>query len=657
MKKTTVISLFFMMSISAICQYIPDVNSMQSDWKKSLQKQLSTAKTDTVFVMALSGMASYYKFNNTDSALYYGYKALNLAQKINFPEGEANALFELGIAYANLGNFTKAVQLVLKSEKLADKNNLKYIKAECLFSMGNLYYQIKDYRKALYYQKKSNALFNLLDVFQSKQYYVVTLSSIGLTYKDSDILDSAFYYYHLAEDMIKDSVKANWVNNFVFLNLGNIYQQTGNKKIANSYFHRSISNAWSNHFLFEPLIALAETHYQNNDLDSCKHYAEISLNIARSSKFYPDIIRASNLCAKIYAKSDWKKAYEFANQAVEYQDSLNSVSNIASLETAIEYDEQERLFELESAKSEFRSRIRMNIFLGSSFTLIVIAIFLFIIYRRKQKAKQNIENAYNQLKSTQAQLIQSEKMASLGELTAGIAHEIQNPLNFVNNFSDLNKELIDELKEELIVGNRHSAEELANDIRENEEKINHHGKRADAIVKGMLQHSRTSNGQKEPTDINALADEYLRLSFHGLRAKDKSFNAEFKTDFDPNLPKINVIPQDIGRVLLNLINNAFYAVSEKSKLQATSYKPQVIVSTKKVNTKIEICVTDNGPGIPSEIKDKIFQPFFTTKPTGQGTGLGLSLSYDIVKAHGGELKVDSEEGVGTVFNIVLKLKD
>jgi signal transduction histidine kinase len=244
-------------------------------------------------------------------------------------------------------------------------------------------------------------------------------------------------------------------------------------------------------------------------------------------------------------------------------------------------------------------------------------------------------------------------MASLGELTAGIAHEIQNPLNFVNNFSEVNSELISELVDEVDRGNIDEVKAIANDIKGNEEKINHHGKRADAIVKGMLQHSRTSTGQKEPTDINALADEYLRLSYHGLRAKDKSFNAIMKTDFDNAIGKINIIPQDIGRVLLNLYNNAFYVVHEKNKHQTKAYEPTVSVSTKRVNDKIEIKVADNGNGIPQEVVDKIFQPFFTTKPTGQGTGLGLSLSYDIVRAHGGEIKVDSKEGKGSEFVILL----
>ncbi|MBS1631950.1 MAG: HAMP domain-containing histidine kinase [Bacteroidetes bacterium] len=244
-------------------------------------------------------------------------------------------------------------------------------------------------------------------------------------------------------------------------------------------------------------------------------------------------------------------------------------------------------------------------------------------------------------------------MASLGELTAGIAHEIQNPLNFVNNFSEVSAELVDEMNEEITKGNLADAKEIANDLKQNLEKINHHGKRAGDIVKSMLQHSRTSSGQKELTDINAFCDEYLRLSYHGLRAKDKSFNAEFKTDFDTSLPKINVVAQDIGRVVLNLINNAFYAVNEKKKSGIEDYNPTVTVSTKKINDKVEIKVSDNGNGIPEKIKDKIFQPFFTTKPTGSGTGLGLSLSYDIVKAHGGEIKVETKEGEGTEFVILL----
>ncbi len=283
-----------------------------------------------------------------------------------------------------------------------------------------------------------------------------------------------------------------------------------------------------------------------------------------------------------------------------------------------------------------------------------------LLENKISKRTSELSKSLEDLKNTQGQLIQSEKMASLGELTAGIAHEIQNPLNFVNNFSEVNKELLIEMNDEIEKGNMEEVKALAKDIFENEEKINHHGKRADSIVKGMLQHSRSSNGQKEPTDINALADEYLRLAYHGLRAKDKSFNAIMKTDFDSSIGDINIISQDIGRVILNLITNAFYVVDEKKKSGIADYQPTVSVSTKKLEKSVEIRVADNGNGIPQKILDKIFQPFFTTKPTGQGTGLGLSLSYDIVKAHGGELKVETKEadpdnlvgrGEGSVFII------
>jgi signal transduction histidine kinase len=269
------------------------------------------------------------------------------------------------------------------------------------------------------------------------------------------------------------------------------------------------------------------------------------------------------------------------------------------------------------------------------------------VAERTEELRVSLEN----LKSAQAQLIHSEKMASLGELTAGIAHEIQNPLNFVNNFAEVSNELIDELIEELEQGDLNEVKAILADLKQNMEKINHHGNRAGGIVKGMLQHSRTSSGTKELTDINVLADEYLRLAYHGIRAKDKSFNAALKTVFDGQIGKVNIISQDIGRVILNLITNAFYVVDEKKKSGIEKYEPTVSVSTKKQDDILEIEVTDNGNGIPKRALDKIFQPFFTTKPTGQGTGLGLSLSYDIVKAHGGEIKVETREGKGTTFII------
>jgi two-component system NtrC family sensor kinase len=293
---------------------------------------------------------------------------------------------------------------------------------------------------------------------------------------------------------------------------------------------------------------------------------------------------------------------------------------------------------------------------------LLIGAILWRSNRKQKKANRKIQKTLAELKATQAQLIQSEKMASLGELTAGIAHEIQNPLNFVNNFSEVSIELLAEMENELKNGDAAEAIDISEDVKQNLEKINYHGKRADAIVKGMLQHSRVSSGTKEPTDINALADEYLRLTYHGLRAKDKSFNATMETHFDEHIGQININPQDIGRVILNLLTNAFYAVNERKKLQPDGYEPLVTVTTKLIfpppaggGQGVKVSVRDNGMGISQKIMDKIYQPFFTTKPTGQGTGLGLSMSYDIVKAHGGELKTETREGEYSEFSILLPL--
>lgn len=395
-------------------------------------------------------------------------------------------------------------------------------------------------------------------------------------------------------------------------------------------------------------------------------------NIDTSREFGIDPQNYSLLSELYQQRHQYDSAYKYLNKFITLRDKRQNQNKIIEAQN-LSFNETLRQQQLEQAKKEaqqeYATKIKLYILASVILIFLIIAFFLVRNIRNKRKAnlllnkqkeeieeqKKNVETTLSELKSTQALLIQSEKMASLGELTAGIAHEIQNPLNFVNNFSDVNKELLTEMKEEIDNGNIGEVKSIANDVIENSEKINHHGKRADAIVKGMLQHSRSSSGVKEPSDINALCDEYLRLSYHGLRAKDKSFNAAMKTDFDQSIGKINIVAQDIGRVILNLINNAFYAVNERLRQAQPDihYEPTVSVTTKKTENHVLITVTDNGNGIPEKIKDKIFQPFFTTKPTGSGTGLGLSLAYDIVKAHGGEIKVESKEGKFTEFIIQL----
>jgi signal transduction histidine kinase len=388
--------------------------------------------------------------------------------------------------------------------------------------------------------------------------------------------------------------------------------------------------------------------------DSAIRYAKKGLTAAYTMAYEAGVYKNSKLLAVEYELLNVQDALNYRKIFDSVNERMYGAKKVQDLQKTLA-EEQQRQQQIQEEQITKENRLEKYGFIAGLAIMLLVAFILYKNNRQKKKAnvllqrqKQKVETTLQDLKSAQSQLIQSEKMASLGELTAGIAHEIQNPLNFVNNFSEVNRELIEELKmkNEKLKINDDEVNELLDGIAANEQKINHHGKRADAIVKGMLQHSRTDSGIKEPSDINRLADEYLRLAYQGFRARDKSFNATFNTEFDNDLVKVNIVPQDIGRVILNLINNAFYAVNEKAKLQSAlgGYEPLVIVQTKKLNDGIEIVVKDNGNGIPEPIKEKIFQPFFTTKPTGQGTGLGLSLAYDIVKAHGGEIKVESKEG-------------
>ena len=634
------------LAIIIILLVVRSVSATQDPWLQSIKHQWSVAGNDTSRVLALVDYCSYYKFKRPDSAMFYGAKALTLARQIEYPKGELLAMNLIALSQNTFGNPAKALQLALQAIKIAEKHHLIQEKAGLLFLQGLIYSQMKNYEKAMsfYIESKSN-----FDSLHNATFSALAQTYIGDAFLKLNQPDSALHYCQLSYD---NRLKESWVSYFSTFNLGKVQEMMGNTNLALALFRQSLS--LSTDGLSSSNLAIAQLYQKNGKLDSCIYYGEKSLALAQESKFISNIIDANLFLSGVYEKTNTQIALQYSKTAIALKDSLFILGNKTAQETFIDFDEQERHQEIETAKTYSRNRIRMNAFLGSIFTLLVIAFFLYRNNRLKQKAKQSIEKAYDQLKSTQSQLIQSEKMASLGELTAGIAHEIQNPLNFVNNFSELNKEMLGEMNEEIEKGNMDEVKAIARDVIENEEKIIHHGKRADAIVKGMLQHSRTSTGVKEPTDINALADEYLRLAYHGLRAKDKSFNATMNTDFDESIGKIDVIPQDIGRVILNLITNAFYAVQVQTQNSTSlQYEPTVWVSTKKMNGKIEIRVKDNGPGIPSSIVDKIFQPFFTTKPTGQGTGLGLSLSYDIVKAHGGEIKVETKDGEGTEFIIIM----
>jgi signal transduction histidine kinase len=639
----------------------------------SLRNELQASPDGSERLEILRQIALTFTSINIDSVIYHGQKFLDAGEKLDDKNRQLDALGILGEAYIFKGALPKALELSLYGLQINEENpGLKSTDLEpgigpVHYNLSEIYYQLDDIEKAHLY---ANTIIYVNESIVGSGYGHYMKARI---FEKSNLLDSALFHINKALEIFEEAARS--ISHFsdkydaepdCFNLLARIYLKQGKTEKASS----ELKNILEINISKGTTISTANTYndlahlfLNQNQADSSIFYAGKALEESEKIDYVMGKLEAYTTLAICHESKDPVNALHYYKLANSTRNSLYGAGNIQVLKDMIAESEKKRE-EIAAAKIEYQNQLKMNAFIGITFTLLVVALFLYRNSRQKQKAKQKIEEAYDQLKATQSQLIQSEKMASLGELTAGIAHEIQNPLNFVNNFSEVNGELIKEIQEERHKTKDNRDEGLENvllkDIGENQDKIIHHGQRASSIVKGMLEHSRTGDGTKEPTDINALADEYLRLAYHGLRAKDKSFNADFETDFDQSLPKISVIPQDIGRVLLNLINNAFHAVNERTKKE-TDYKPSVIVRTTQsppyqggIEGGVIIEVSDNGTGIPEHALGKIFQPFFTTKATGEGTGLGLSLSYDIVtKGHGGELSVSSEEQAGTTFIVKL----
>jgi len=646
----------------------------QSQRLDSLHIALSKAANDSIRMETYQKLHWYYQEVNRDSALFYNDKALPIAKQLKLRLHEADILDGKAYVLMHLGNYPTSLETFLLALKIAkdpstenDNYNLfrrnkretpRIFRLKVLSSihhdMGHLYGRTGNTNKQiLNYRETESISESIRDTWQ----LALVNMNLGWAYSTLDKIDSAIFFVQKSLAFwSKLPFEQRKYEGLTLNELGDYYQRQGKSGLAMDALIKSVRvNKEQNNlaFLGDSYISLGRLHKIINQPDTGLSYARKALEtfVAVGNPYGRE--KAYRLLSVLYdVQNQNDSAFAYLKLSTLLKDSLYFVEqkNLQAFQN-VGFDEQLRLEELEKEKIQTQNRIRTYAMLAGLSVFLILGLLLYRNNRQKQKANKVLEITLTNLKSTQSQLIQSEKMASLGELTAGIAHEIQNPLNFVNNFSEVNRELLVELKDEIKKGNLDEVNTIADDVISNEEKINHHGKRADAIVKGMLQHSRSSSGVKEPTDINALADEYLRLAYHGLRAKDKSFNATMKTDFDESIGKINIIPQDIGRVILNLITNAFYVVDEKKKSGVQDYEPTISISTKKINGKVEIKVTDNGIGIPQKVLDKIFQPFFTTKPTGQGTGLGLSLSYDIIKAHGGELKVETKEGEGSEFII------
>jgi len=570
----------------------------------------------------------YQQIANYPKALEYQQAALALAEKKNDEIRQAYTLVNMANTYFFIGDTLRSIQSLERAIGLAKENNLKNVEVYAYSNLSNTFLMQKKWQQAEEYAMNAARIAEAMGDYAMQ---ATSLSKVAIALAQTGQLKRA-------EELSKEAIRIAEATGQDY-NIAQAYSSMGFVYFRQQKFREAIP-------YYERVIESLKKDFYN-DYTATKYFelAQCYENIGSAPK----------------ALSAYKNYFQI-------KDSLRNQENIqktTELTMNFEFEKKQAQARAEqdlkdAADQRIKNRQLFVILFLGFLVLSILIIVLILVKNNKQKRQANdllhlqkskVEEALSELKSTQAQLIQSEKMASLGELTAGIAHEIQNPLNFVNNFSEVSTDLVKEMVDEVENGNPDEVKAIARDVVQNLEKINHHGKRAADIVKGMLQHSRSSSGVKEPTDINALADEYLRLAYHGSRAKDKSFNATMKTDFDESIGKINVVPQDIGRVILNLITNAFYVVNEKSKQNVAGYEPTVSVSTRKEGNKILISVNDNGNGIPDSIIEKIFQPFFTTKPTGQGTGLGLSLSYDIVKAHGGALKVETKEKVGTIFTM------
>jgi len=659
---------------------------------RSLKLRLTSTSNDTLRIGMLDSLALAYSEVNLDSSLYYADQEINLSKKLRYRLSEAFGMSNKGYALLNMGNYPNALRVLLaglqiaedeESEKRLIPANYRSIGGVTAsdatpeeyrlqiagwlhFNTGILYENANNTEKEMFHYSRA---LKLGEQINHLGLVGIANMNLGRLYLALNKKDSALICEKKAYDVATKLGFFDYSGS-VLLNLGRVYLATGDKPKAIEYIQKAINVSEKQQYVRGVIagkLLMSDIKTKQGETDSGYYYARSALQTAEQLGLPDLLLRSYTVMADFYKQMNNNDSIvKYQGLVIGIKDSLFNSKQARQFQN-IDFDEAQRQQELEAARKDYSNRLQKYALIGGLVVFLLIALILWRNNLNKQKAyhqvkkqkeetdfqKNKVEKTLEELKTTQAQLIQSEKMASLGELTAGIAHEIQNPLNFVNNFSEVNKELLAEMNDEIDKGNLDEVKAISKSVIDNEEKISHHGKRADAIVKGMLQHSKTSSGQKELTNINVLVDEYSRLAYHGLRAKDKSFNATMKTDFDVSIGRISIVPQDIGRVILNLINNAFYAVDLKKKQIGVNYEPTVSVSTKKINEKVEIKVSDNGSGIPQKVLDKIFQPFFTTKPTGQGTGLGLSLSYDIVKAHGGEIKVETKEGERTVFSVIL----
>lgn len=659
-----VVGLFFVANLSAFCQNQQLADSLAAIYQKNTLE--GTARLDLLRKLAFNEVKDLAR------ALRYAEELIRLARQAgNYPSLHSGYL-QKGNKKRLLGNLDEALEAYIKSAEAAKKTAYSLGEGTAYMAIADLYSISGNHANAMTYYDKAIAILKNAD---NSVLLGSAFLNAGDEYLSHKNYKSALLYFSESGKIFD---KANYKIGKAY-NLGNIgmvYANTGKNELAEKNINEAIQLLEELKDVYPIsvyLLSMADIYLDKGHQSVALTYAQRSLTLAQRYGLKQQISDANLKLSKIYETAgDSGRSLAYYKRHIVYRDSVNNVKSIQKMaDLRTDYEIAQKQVEVDLLNQEKKNQ---RIILISLFIILGLgAIILVTLYRynnalKQQKAEidrksSQLETSLTDLRTTQTQLVQREKMASLGELTAGIAHEIQNPLNFVTNFSDLSTDLLDELKEEALANRTDDVLAIANDLSLNLAKIAHHGGRASAIVRGMLEHSRSSTGEQRPTDLNALANEYLKIAYHGLLVKDNDFACELVKEFDPDLPQLSIVPQEIGRVLLNLYTNAFYAVQQQRRaLQAkpsgelTPYQCILTIKSMRINGYVQLRVGDNGTGIPEPIRAKIFQPFFTTKPTGEGTGLGLSLSYDIItKGHGGDLMVNSQEGKGSEFIIQLPI--
>ncbi|MGI8580909.1 MAG: ATP-binding protein [Chitinophagaceae bacterium] len=668
--------------VGVFCVITLNVSAQDQKLADSLARIYHEDKLTDTAKLELLRQLSFNEVHDFKLSLRYAEELINMARQQANDKYLFQGYFQKGNKRRLLGDYQEALKAYFKSAEVAEKTKVIARIGSAYGAIADVYALSDNYSNAmLYYRKAITTLRQSLDSISLAS----AILNAGEAFRNSRNYDSALLFFRESEKIFE---KKNYPigKAYALGNIGMVYASTGKNTLAEKNMNEAIIalEASKDYYpICAYLISMCDIYLEEGDAQKALDYAQRSLNLAQQYGLKEQISAANLKLSELYEKAGiLSAAFNHYKKYILFRDSFNNVESVRKMaDLSKNFEVSHKQAEVNLLNQQKRNQKNLVITLGIilGLTIVILAILL-KNNQNKQKAykilniqkletdmqKSKAEDALNELQVTQKQLIQSAKMASLGELTAGIAHEIQNPLNFVNNFSEVSVELLSELIEgtvnKLAASDKAKADEIINDLADNLKKISHHGKRADSIVKGMLQHSRVSANKKEPTDINTLADEYLRLSYHGLRAKDNTFNVSIETSFDNNIEKLLIVPQDIGRVLLNICNNAFYSVHKKTKLNIESYEPKLWLTTKGIVKDgaleaAQISIRDNGMGIPDKILNKIYQPFFTTKPAGQGTGLGLSLSYDIITTeHNGQLNVETKEGEYAEFTIELPNK-